>query len=49
MKLIVKREEFKASEILVVFLSYTDRGKFEAKFKEYQTQVPTNSQSHLIL
>ena len=39
---VVKREEFKASEILVAFLSYTDRGKFEAKFKEYQTQVPSS-------
>ena len=39
---VVKREEFKASEIIVSFLSYTDRGKFEAKFKEYQTQVPSS-------
>ena len=39
---VVKREEFKASEILIAFLSYTDRGKFEAKFKEYQTQVPSS-------
>ena len=39
---VLKREEFKASEILVSFLSYTDRGKFEAKFKEYQTQVPSS-------
>ena len=35
---VLKREEFKASEILIAFLSYTDRGKFEAKFREYQTQ-----------
>ena len=39
---VVKREEFKASEILTSFLSYTDRGKFEAKFKEFQTQVPSS-------
>ena len=39
---LVKREEFKASEILMAFLSYTDRGKFEAKFKEFQTQVPSS-------
>jgi hypothetical protein len=39
---LLKREEFKASEILVAFLSYTDRGKFEAKFKEYQSQVPSS-------
>ena len=39
---VVQREEFKASEILVAFLSYTDRGKFESKFKEYQTQIPSS-------
>ena len=39
---VVKREEFKASEALISFLSYTDRGKFEAKFKEFQTQVPSS-------
>ena len=32
----------KASEILFAFLSYTDRGKFESKFKEYQTQIPSS-------
>ena len=32
-------EDFKASEILNAFLSYTNRGKFESKFKEYQSQV----------
>ena len=37
---VLKREEFKASEFLVAFLSYTDRGKFEAKIKEFQTQTP---------
>jgi uncharacterized protein YeaO (DUF488 family) len=39
---VVKSEDFKASEILVAFLSYTDRGKFESKFKEYQSQVPSS-------
>ena len=39
---VVQREDFKASEILIAFLSYTDRGKFESKFKEYQTQIPSS-------
>ena len=39
---LVKREEFKSSEFLIAFLSYTDRGKFEAKLREYQTQVPSS-------
>ena len=39
---VVQREDFKASEILISFLSYTDRGKFESKFKEYQSQVPSS-------
>ena len=30
---VVASEDFKASEILTAFLSYTDRGKFESKFK----------------
>ena len=38
---VVKSENFKASPILVSFLSYTDRGKFDSKFKEYQTQTPS--------
>ena len=38
---VVKNEDFKASEILIAFLSYQDRGKFESKFKEYQTQIPS--------
>ncbi len=38
---VVQSESFKASEILYSFLSYTDRGKFESKFKEYQTQTPS--------
>ena len=39
---VVQREDFKASEILIAFLSYSDRGKFESKFKEYQTQIPSS-------
>ena len=39
---VVQSEDFKASEILTAFLSYTDRAKFEAKFKEYQSQVPSS-------
>jgi len=39
---LVKREEFKSSEFLIAFLSYTDRGKFEAKLRECQTQVPSS-------
>ena len=38
---VVKSESFKASEILTSFLSYTDRGKFESKFKEFQTKTPS--------
>ena len=34
---VVKSESFKASQILVSFLSYTDRAKFDSKFKEFQT------------
>ena len=40
-KNVVKNEDFKASEILITFLSYQDRCKFESKFKEYQTQIPS--------
>ena len=39
---VVQSEDFKASEILTAFLSYPDRGKFESKFKEYQTQIPSS-------
>ena len=39
---VVQSEDFKASEILKAFLSYTERGKFESKFKEYQTQIPSS-------
>ena len=39
---VVQSEDFKASEILTAFLSYTDRGKFESKFKEYQSQIPSS-------
>ena len=41
-KNLVKNEDFKASEILIAFLSYQDRAKFESKFKEYQTQIPSH-------
>ena len=40
-KHVCESESFKASEILEAFLSYTDRGKFESKFKEYQTLTPS--------
>ena len=36
---LVEREEFKTSELLIAFLSITDRGKFEAKFKEFQART----------
>lgn len=39
---VVQSETFKASEILMSFLSYEDRGKFEAKFKEFATQTPSS-------
>ena len=39
---VVQSEDFKASEILTAFLSYTDRGKFDSKFKEYQSQIPSS-------
>ena len=39
---VVQSEDFKASEILTAFLSYADRGKFESKFKEYQSQIPSS-------
>ena len=38
---IVKNVSFKAFEILHSFLSYTERGKFESKIKEYQTRTPS--------
>ncbi len=38
---LVQSESFKSSEILMAFLSYEDRGKFESKFKEYTTQQPS--------
>ena len=38
---VVQSESFKCSEFLLAFLSYTDRGKFEAKFKEFQTKTPS--------
>ena len=39
---VVQRENFKASEILTAFLSYNDRGKFESKFKEFSSQIPSS-------
>ena len=39
---LVQSESFKSSEILMAFLSYEDRGKFESKFKEYTTQQPSS-------
>ena len=38
---LVQSESFKSSEILVSFLSYEERGKFDSKFKEYTTQQPS--------
>ena len=38
---LVQSESFKCSEILIAFLSYGDRGKFDSKFKEYTTQQPS--------
>ena len=39
---LVKSESFKCSEILISFLSYEDRGKFDSKFKEFMTQQPSS-------
>ena len=39
---VVENETYKASEALVCFLSYTDRGKFETKMKEYNSFQPSN-------
>ena len=38
---VIASESFKCAEFLYAFLSYTDRGKFESKFKEYQTRTPS--------
>ena len=38
---VIQSESFKCAEFLYAFLSYTDRGKFESKFKEYQTRTPS--------
>ena len=38
---LVQSETFKSSELLMAFLSYEDRGKFDSKFKEYTTQQPS--------
>ena len=39
---LVQSESFKASEILMSFLSYEDRGKFESKFNEYASMKPSS-------
>ena len=39
---LVQSESFKSSELLMAFLSYEDRGKFESKVKEYTTQQPSS-------
>ena len=39
---VVKSETFKASEILLSFLSYEDRSKFDSKFKEYTSKTPSS-------
>ena len=39
---LVQSESFKCSEILISFLSYEDRGKFDSKFKEFSTQQPSS-------
>ena len=38
---LAKSESFKASEILLAFLSFQDRAKFDTKFKEFQVQIPS--------
>ena len=38
---LVQNESFKASDILMAFLSYEDRAKFESKFKEYASMQPS--------
>ena len=39
---IIKNESFKASEILISFLSFEDRNQFENKFKELNNQITGN-------
>ncbi len=39
---LVQSESFKSSDILLSFLSYEDKGKFESKFKEFTTQQPSS-------
>lgn len=39
---VCENESFKASELLVAFLSYTDRNKFETKMKEFTSFQPSN-------
>lgn len=38
---VCENESFKASELLVAFLSYKDRDKFETKMKEYTSYQPS--------
>ena len=38
---VCENESFKASEILVAFLTYSDRGKFDQKMKEYASYQPS--------
>ena len=39
---IVENESFKAHEFLLAFVSYEDRSKLEAKFKEYNSMNPSS-------
>lgn len=39
---VCQNESFKASDALVCFLSYEDRGKFETKMKEFSSFQPSN-------
>ena len=39
---IMKVELFKCSDVLLTFLSYVDRGKFDSKFKEYLSNQPSS-------
>ena len=38
---VCENESFKASEVLVAFLTYSDRGKFDQKMKEYSSYQPS--------
>lgn len=39
---IAKNESFKSSEVLLAFLSYDNRDKFQEKIHEYMTTIPCN-------